>query len=222
MATDLLPESAVIEPRRITPRLTRYLYVSLATIVLIVAIGGWIAARSEKRHSDALAHLAAAGASVSFPNYGTGLRIYFFDERFTDEHFRYLKDLKGLQELLISDAPQITDAGFAMLGRRTDTRVVILGRTGVTGATLRQITQWRDLNHLATDEINATGSDLADLQYLTNLKILTLECKALTDADVPGLKKLTSLNWLALTKTQISDPGFAELKNAIPHARVER
>lgn len=202
--------------------LWRALCAGLAAIVVIAGAAGWIFALSEQRHSDALARLAADGASIGSPRYGSGLTVYLSGPRFTDAHLEYLKDLKRVRELLIDDAPQITDAGFALLGRQRDIETLFVSRTGVSAESLKQIGGWPAVNWLGVPGTGACGSDLHHLQRLKNLKILYLDENPITDADLPALDKLASLAWISLKKTRLTDAGVAKLKKRLASARVVR
>ena len=196
-------------------------WIATAVAVLVIAVAA-IDAIAEQRHRVALAELVAEGAVVGSPRYGSGITIRLAGERFTDGHFRYLRDLRGVRELRILDAPQITDVGFATIGRRTDIELLALIRTGISPASLPQISEWRTLTFLAIPGMRVHDSDLIRLEKLTNLKLLFLDETPITDADVQELHKLPSLLWLSIKGTQTTDAGVTELRKALAGTRVVR
>lgn len=220
MTTDV-PHPTPAEPRRFSIRLPRPVWIVAAVAVLIAASAGF-GAIAEQRHRVALAHLVSEGAIVGSPRYGSGVTICLAGERFTDDHLRYLQDVKGVRELEILGAPRITDEGLATLGRRNDVEELLLAHTSVSAASLRQSGQWRALTWLGIPGFDVKGADLDHLKNLTNLKLLFLDETPVTDVDVQALHNLPNLLWLSLKDTQTTDAGVAELKKTLAGTRVVR
>jgi hypothetical protein len=86
--------------RHFSIRRLRLVWIVAAVAVLIVAVAG-IDAIAEQRHRVALAQLVADGAVVDSPRSGSGITICLAGEQFTDGHFRYLRDLRGVRELRV-------------------------------------------------------------------------------------------------------------------------
>jgi hypothetical protein len=53
-------------------------------------------------------------------------------------------------------------------------------------------------------------------------EVKTIDRTLVTDGGLPHLKGLTKLRVLDLTRTQVSDKGVADLKQALPDAEIVR
>jgi hypothetical protein len=152
----------------------------------------------------------------------TGISVYASGDDFTDRDLEELCRLKNLRELYLMDTPQVTDAGLAHLGQRSDLQQLIVTHTGITGAGLRFLRGLTDLRGLGLCDTRIDAIELAELQSLTNLRTLYLDQCSIDDATIQPLRNLTGLYWLSLCETRVTAYGAAELKAALPGTRIVR
>ena len=141
----------------------------------------------------------------------TGLQaLSLSGAQITDAGLVHLTSLTGLQTLFLSYTP-ITDAGLAHLASLTGLRWLYLGDTQITDAGLVHLTGLTGLEALDLDETDITDAGLTHLAGLTSLQTLYLGQTQITDAGLPHLAGLTGLQMLDLTETQITDAGLSHL-----------
>jgi hypothetical protein len=99
---------------------------------------------------------------------------------------------------------------------------VILGRNGVTVATLKHLRQIRFVRKLV---INSTpkimDAELENLRGLAELRELNLYDANITDAGLELLKGMTQLRRLSLNKS-VTDAGVKRLQQALPNCIIAR
>ena len=115
---------------------------------------------------------------------------------------------------------RITDKSLLQLAPLTRRTYLDLARTRSTNAAapgLAKLTNLVTLN-LAYADLNDAG--MAPLAALTNLQTLILDSTLITDDSAPLLAKLSKLQTLDLYHSLITAPALAELKRALPAARI--
>ncbi len=166
-----------------------------------------------------------------------GKPIIYIDlerSKVTNEQLGFLKGLKSLKFLLLSDTSvtdaclvnmselkglwvldlagtKITGSGFANLRGLNSLRSLMLSRTKVTDQGLSQITGLTGLEFLSLYDTSVTDAGLAHLRNLGSLKTLYLGHQAITDAGLVHLGRLTRLEDLSLSLTKITDAGLPRL-----------
>ncbi len=122
--------------------------------------------------------------------------VWLEQEQITDEVVAAASNLRGLEDVIISDA-QITDVGIEHLER-------LLG-----------------LRNLTLIKAQVTDADISRLERLKNLEMLTLDGWDITDQGLKSLYGLTKLRDLRLHDTLVTEAGVAELNKALPALNVE-
>ena len=159
-----------------------------------------------------------------------------------------VKDYVKLEKLNLSHNPLLRDRDLSSLVSVRTLQHLDLGfNTGLTDAGLAHIAGNRNLKHLNLENTLITGvafsampalpiaqlvlrnadrlgvPQLAHLAKFTQLERLDLSRnEQITDAALPHLKRLTNLRELDLRGTSLSDSAVAELKTALPEARIRK
>jgi len=127
----------------------------------------------------------------------TKLRVFNMpDSRLTDNGLAVIGGMTQLENLVIPSHQNITDAGVARLGNLTNLNLLNLTRTKITDASVPVIAQNK------------------------NLEKLFLSYTGITDAALPYLQQLRGLQRLDIQGTGITEAGLAQLKAALPNARI--
>jgi Leucine Rich repeat len=112
-----------------------------------------------------------------------------------DSDLAFLKELNALEELYLTDCPQLGDPGL------------------------------ENLRHLKTlQKLNLSGSRVSDaglrcLSGLANLEMLVLEGTQVTDSGLQALRPLSQLEAIFLRGTSVTTAGLRSLQEAIPKLR---
>ncbi len=130
-----------------------------------------------------------------------------------------LRDLAGLQELVLGAAP-ITDRGLAAVrGMRELNRLNVTG-TRVTDDGLVVLVELPKLEKLRIGGPAITDAGVARLKTMKQLKELILWDCPLTDGSLPHLLEMTHLRTLYLYGTGISEEGLSNLSAALKPYKV--
>lgn len=122
---------------------------------------------------------------------------------------------------LLADAA--TDDSLAVLEGLEPCLVSLdLARTGVTGAGLARLRDFRHLRRLRLDHTAVDDSGLDHLSGLESLEYLNLVGTPVTDAGLEHLSGLRSLRSLYLWQTGVTDEGAARLAQALPELSIVR
>ncbi len=153
-----------------------------------------------------------------------------------------LKRLSVLQNIfaVVLDSTKITDAGVTHLADCRALGSIYLTRTSVSDSSLKTLGQLPNITslylsltdvssdglaHLArspqlrTLELNRTKIDGLAIQHIAAIKTLetlSLSYNKIHDEDLVPLYGLRDLQRLILTNTQVTAPGIARLKQALP------
>lgn len=187
---------------------------------------------------EALAHVGMLRRLESLQ-----LGYIWSDRVMSDAGMRHLKDLGGLQALVLTNAA-IGDEGIAHLSRLTELRYLALDGTRVSDAGLahlRSLTKLTSLTLAQTDVTDAglahlrglhelqlldlcgtkvSGRGLAHLADLPRLEMLDLGLTQVNDADCDALARLTPLAGLDLRGAKVTRAAKAKLSRALPRCRV--
>lgn len=141
---------------------------------------------------------------------------------FTDEGIGHLAGVRGLEELYLWGAGNISDKSFEHFGRMKNLVALnasFTGNTGVhkTGSGLHHLAGLTKLRSLWLSHLSKLeGKNLSSLRALTQLEKLYLEHNPMvTDADLAFLTDLSSIKVLYLNGTPLTDA-------CIPHLAALR
>lgn len=149
--------------------------------------------------TKAVAELAKAGITAREIAQGSNWRyinLRVVGKKFESKTWDQIKDVGNLIELNAAGV-EVTDADLAKLGKLTNLR-----RLNLANATVKD-------------------SSLAALKSLTNLEYLNLVGTQVTDAGLKQLAGLKKLQSVYLFESKVTDAGVAELKKALPAARID-
>jgi Leucine-rich repeat (LRR) protein len=220
-------------------RLPRPLWIGVAAVVLTVAAVGVQIALPAYRKKVAIREIRRAGGMILFEERGPKwLRkrvgnemleplwkitevIFGSGQTATDEGLKHVGSLREFQKLDLEGQQKITDAGIENL-KGLNIISLNLGKTQVTDAGLKSVTEMTRLLELILDETKITDSQLDSLTKLTHLSVLNLQGSQVTDAGVKKLTGLSALRSINLRGTKVTDAGVEELKSSHPGLRVRR
>jgi internalin A len=155
---------------------------------------------------------AALRAVSDFPRLK---RLYLHKGQATDEGLMSLTQLTELEELMVWNAVQLTDAGIAHLAGLPKVRNVHFSNGQLGDAFLKVFSRMPNLKLLSLQG-NAFSDDglkhLAEFKQLRSLWI-GMNQRPLTDAGAQHLAGLTALEELDLQGAQLSDATVAALKD---------
>jgi internalin A len=168
------------EPRRISTRLPRPLWIGVAAAVLVVVAVGLQFGVPIYRQQAAILEVERFGGTIEMvPRGPEWLRDHLSDERmkwFDDVVYVHLENtdatdatllsvswLPSLQVLML-DGTRVTDAGLVHLKRLTKLECLTLNGTQVTDAGLSHLKGLNSLEELSLDRTRVTDSGLAHLE----------------------------------------------------------
>ena len=143
----------------------------------------------------------------------------------TGSSMKYIKPLKGLEELNLQRNPKITDAGLPELKGLMNLRELRLGDSSkITDAGVVQLRSLRNLRFVELYRIGPTGlAALKDLPHLDHLKIGSYD----PGPGEPDLSVLRGLKWLEImhvsgqdSRRAILPPGLRRLD--VPYSTAAR
>ena len=140
----------------------------------------------------------------------------------TDKGLAHLRDATELRELHLGSAVEVTDDGLEVLKRLTRLENLGLHAPRATDRTLTYIKRLPRLKALCIWGAPFTDAGLEELKGLSGLEFLDVAHTKATDGCLGVLKKFTKLHTLDVQGTSISAEGTADLKKALPKARVIR
>ena len=149
--------------------------------------------------TKAVAELAKAGITAREIAQGSNWRyinLRVVGKKFDTKTWDQIKDVANLIELNAAGV-EVTDADLAKLGKLTNLR-----RLNLANATVKD-------------------SSLAGLKTLANLEYLNLVGTQVTDAGLKQLAGLKKLQSVYLFESKVTDAGVADLKKALPNARID-
>ncbi|MFM8470851.1 MAG: c-type cytochrome domain-containing protein, partial [Limisphaerales bacterium] len=149
--------------------------------------------------TKAVAELAKAGITAREIAQGSNWRyinLRVVGKKFDAKTWDQIKDVSNLLELNAAGV-EVSDADLAKLGKLTNLR-----RLNLANATVKD-------------------SNLAGLKTLANLEYLNLVGTQVTDAGLKQLTGLKKLQSVYLFESKVTDAGVADLKKALPEARID-
>jgi hypothetical protein len=132
-------------------------------------------------------------------------------EGVTDDGLRNIRDLTGLIDLAIGQAP-VSDAGLQHLQGLPRLTTLYLFGTQVTGPGLKYISS-PGLQGLYLDGSPIDDDGTSCLQHLVGLRSLSLRFTEITDEGLEHLKNLPSLSYIRLNNTRVGDKGLEKLSS---------
>jgi hypothetical protein len=157
------------------------------------------APKASAAETKAVAELAKAGITAREIAQGSNWRyinLRVVGKKFDAKTWDQIKDVSNLIELNAAGV-EASDADLAKLGKLTNLR-----RLNLANATVKD-------------------SSLAGLKSLANLEYLNLVGTQVTDAGLKQLAGLKKLQSVYLFESKVTDTGVAELKKALPNARID-
>jgi hypothetical protein len=157
------------------------------------------APKASAAETKAVAELPKAGITAREIAQGSNWRyinLRVVGKKFDAKTWDQIKDVSNLIELNAAGV-EASDADLAKLGKLTNLR-----RLNLANATVKD-------------------SSLAGLKSLANLEYLNLVGTQVTDAGLKQLAGLKKLQSVYLFESKVTDTGVAELKKALPNARID-
>jgi len=137
----------------------------------------------------------------------------------TDAGVAHLQGLAGTLQVLTLDGTRVTDAGLAHLEGLTRLQWLSFINTRVTDAGLSHLERLIGLQSLMLQETGVTDVGLAHVKGLAALQQLNLRKTLVTDAGLAHLKGLQNLK-LVILGANVTDAGLAEMRQALPAAKI--
>ena len=146
---------------------------------------------------------------------GAGIWWYFFfrPAASLDEMGAQLeRDDEGQVVRLYLTEAQISDETLDSIGRFPRLRVVNLAKSKLPGSGFEDLAKLKDLKLLHLGSTNATDATLEQIGKVTWLRQLVLsDCEQVTDTGVQHLQDCVKLRQLMLQGTKVTDKGLAHL-----------
>lgn len=138
-----------------------------------------------------------AGARVNYLKFWPRLHLELSGPAIDDSRVEFLSGMQNLEVL---------DARYTLVGSRC----------------AAAISKCRRLESIYLSRTRISDADLSHLLTLRNLTSLFLTDTALTDASVPTLVRMQGLRRLSVRGTEISERGFARLREELPQCEIQR
>lgn len=221
---------------------------SLATLLLMVPVLGvplgWLAREMDlakqqrdavgvlhKSHANAYVQRQPVRENISYGTFQSRLTlalgedffsdaVYLHLHRGTDSDLQTVRNLKGLQALVIAESA-ITDEGLAQLKALPQLTVLHMNKTPVTDAGLEHLQSFGNLNQLVINNMRITDSGLERVAGFAKLQVLELENTEVTDAGLEKLHGLKDLRELNLEGTKVTDEGVMAIGRALPEVQIK-
>ena len=139
----------------------------------------------------------------------------------SDDALKYFADLNELELLVLSDT-QVTGIGLRQMIPASKTHLVelVLRRSPVTTAGMREICRFPSLLFLVVSECPVSDDGIASLERLQKLCGIDLSKTDVTDKAIATLLKLPELTAIDLSGTRVTDAGVQNLR--LPEGAVLR
>jgi hypothetical protein len=161
----------------------------------------------------------------------------------TDEGLIYLRDEDNITNMWLSETA-VTDAGLDILCKYPNLETLSIDRTRITDRGLTKLNEFQKLWWLGLDSSQFTETGAAHLQRCAHLRWITLrdadnasvarlaqfpalemiylDGSGVTDASLPTIASMQKLQQLTLFDCEISDTGYASLRQALPRCSFAR
>ena len=213
------------EPRSLSIRLPRPLWIGVAgCIMIVVAVGLQFGLPIYRQHVAIKAIKQLGGIAITerrgpaWLQRMIGEKVRLFDvvtevalPRATDATLAEITWLPSVKIVNFSGTP-VTDAGLVHLMSLTGLQELHLEETQVSDGGLGHLTNAVNLQELYLQGTLVTDMGFGKLAGLSVLERLDLSGTRITDAGLPYLKGLTRLRILVLSDTQVTDAGLEQLK----------
>lgn len=139
----------------------------------------------------------------------------------TREALGKLKDMT-VSKLDLSHNPLMTDRDLgAVSGLRAMTHLNLGFNNRLTDQGLHVLRDKNNLQHLNLENTLITGAAMAVLPHAALASLVLRNDRNITDAALPHLKRMTGLKDLDLRGTGMTEQAVAELRKALPSARIK-
>jgi peroxiredoxin len=140
----------------------------------------------------------------------TGLRVLILRAPLSDEQFRELANIAGLEDLSLSGSP-VTDQQLEQLVALPRLRRINLSGTKITDAGLKSLAKMPPLEQIDLSATDVGDAGMAHLVALPQLRRLSVMQTDVGDDGLRALAQIASLESLGLQYTPATDAGLAHL-----------
>ncbi len=199
------------EPRSLSIRLPRPLWVGVATVALVVVAFGLGIGVPHHRKQTAIREVSAAAGRIGF-------------RRDVPEILRDLLGEKRMQwfdsveSVSFDPDPEILRLRYK--GAWNGPVSWSSRATKVDHSTLRHIAQFTSLKTLRLSFTNVGGSGIEAICGLAQLEDLDIDGTAVSDAQVSALSRLQHLKFLSVKDSLVTRSGYLQLRQSLPGCRV--
>jgi hypothetical protein len=191
----------------------------------------------DKNALTALIKWGDRGYSLNYPEKLKLIAIQH-NSKITDADIEFLKHFPNLESLYIVKCPKITDEGMDILEYLPHLKILSLGGTNVTEASVPSIAKLKSLENLyigvqyykndptITEEstwgnqLPQFGDKTLDILQFSSLKKLAIDSpSSITDKGLPYLKSMNKLEEFHVIANSITIEGAEYLSN-IPHLKL--
>ncbi|REK31565.1 MAG: hypothetical protein DWQ42_00295 [Planctomycetota bacterium] len=152
----------------------------------------------------------------------TSLRVLGLNDcRLTDRSMRALADFTNLETLVMRNAPQVSDVGFAELAPLTKLVRLELGGSRVTDAIAEQLATYENLQRLDLSRTQVTDALVPQLAELENLQRLRLDGTEITDSTLAALTQFEALIDVDVRSTEVTKAAVDQLRASREGLRVQ-
>jgi Leucine-rich repeat (LRR) protein len=137
-------------------------------------------------------------------------RVHLSSNEIKDSFMVYLKPLKQLKTVTISNCEYFTGTGLTELEGLPELRELKIIYSGITDDGLKGIRGLKQLETLQLVSDTTTDAVFEHIKELKNLKSLDAD---ISDEGIIKIKKLTNLESLKMGGKQVSDKGIEQLKD---------
>lgn len=122
----------------------------------------------------------------------------------TDQVLSAAASLSGVSNLGLSDASELTENGFQVVGNFKHLSKFSLASSDLPGEAIARANCWKNLTHLTWRNAKEPGAFLKKLQLSNSLVYLDLSGNKLSHADFLAISKLKGLEYLSLANTRVT------------------
>jgi hypothetical protein len=202
------------EPRRMSIRLPRPLWIGLFTGVLIVTATVLQIILPIWRQQRAIREIQRLGGRIVIENGGPE----WLRARVGDEHMKYF-DRVVKADLTVK---AVDDSTLRHVATLDNLQSLWLGNSRITDDGLVHLRRMTQLEQLWLGNTRVTDAGLVQLKALGRLHELSLGNTDVSDAGLAHLQGLRALQRLSLGNTRVTEAGVVELQRALPGVQIEK
>jgi len=140
--------------------------------------------------------------------------------RISSDGVAYLRDLRELQALRLSQNPDVDDRALEYIAQLPELTHLSISASSVNGDGLNFLSQMPRLEVLVLQGSSIDGSGLDQLANAESLRRLDLSFTSVGDDDIDKLATLSQLETLAVYGTRVTPDGVNRLRAALPDCTV--